>query len=260
MRCFYQEKETYAHLLHYGVCDKGIVPHCFGWLDLSHEDINALRSFKIYSDDRDDLCATSNIYEELPPKGLLLEYLPSFDVLSIHTITTPIAEKVIRSMCDVHAAYVKHGNIHRRNILLLPEGRIVWSNFDNSVTIALDRSEGEHMPKLTRQRLMEELSAVWSLLYVGLVSDIYVESCAIMTQFTFAFCHSQLPDKRIGFERSDTLPPEPYSPYTQFHQSLLSPPSVALQRLGNCAAATLLSVVILMSILTLWMTQYLRIM
>lgn len=52
--------------------------------------------------------------------------------LSRENITEDIADKVLRALCDVHATYVYHGDIHRRNILLLLGERIVWIDFDHS--------------------------------------------------------------------------------------------------------------------------------
>ena len=29
------ERDAYAHLLHYGACEYGAVPRCYGWIELS---------------------------------------------------------------------------------------------------------------------------------------------------------------------------------------------------------------------------------
>lgn len=99
--------------------------------------------------------------EEAPPKGILIEYFSDAVRLSHSTVTEEIAITALEALHHVHTAYVEHGDIHRRNILLLPGGRVVWIDFDGSATA---RNE-----EVRRQDLFLELMQGWSYMYGRLV-------------------------------------------------------------------------------------------
>lgn len=107
----------------------------------------------------------SILTDRRPPKALLLEYIPDAQVLSIATITPDIAEAALRSLCQIHQAYVLHGDIRRQNILVLPSGRVAWIDFDEATCA----SDPHPRKKLTRQKLFKELARTWALLYTELV-------------------------------------------------------------------------------------------
>lgn len=92
----------------------------------------------------------------------MIEYFPDAVRLSHENITEALADKVLRTLCEIHAAYVLHGDVHRRNILVLPGDRIVWVDFNFSWTPS---------SKLTcrRQEFLEELYSGWSMLYHQMV-------------------------------------------------------------------------------------------
>lgn len=174
---FRREKDAYAHLIHYGVCESGSVPRCYGWLELSRSSCDNLYDFSLATKDQDDFLRISLKKNRRRPKALLLEYLSPVERLSVQNITPTIADTALRALCTIHSAFVRHGDIETRNILLLPEGRVVWVDFDNAKTPLEDN------PTLTRQMLMDELADGWSLFYTSLVSVVYelCGHCKLMT-------------------------------------------------------------------------------
>ncbi|GJE84566.1 hypothetical protein PsYK624_006420 [Phanerochaete sordida] len=165
MRPFMREKEAYAHLQHGGVCEKGYVPQCYGWVELTQAHVEAIARAVpglVYGDgqDLDDLL--DKAYEGLFPKGILIEYFPDAQVLSTRNVTRELAEKAVPSLYAIHAAYVLHGDVQQHNILLLPDGRVIWIDFDSSMC-------GSD-PRLHRHNLFLELQGGWSIFYRRLVS------------------------------------------------------------------------------------------
>lgn len=138
------EKEAYERLSHHGVCARGVAPQCYGWLYLDEERIQqiGLQGRGAYA--------------------LVLEYLEGAQPVTTHNITIDIADKALRGLCDIHAALVLHSDTETKgNLLLLPEGRVVWLDFDSSCC----------GPATTRNRLMYELARCWIYFYRTLVSD-----------------------------------------------------------------------------------------
>ena len=167
MKLFKREKETYAHLLHAGVCEKGLVPNCYGWLKLSAAHVKAIARLApdltyCQSETLED--PRRKVRKGRPPKGILLEYFPDAQTISIDNVTHALAERAVRSLHAIHAAYVRHGDIKRQNILVLPGGRVVWVDF-NSAMCASDR-------QLTRWDLYMEFQEGWDTFYMHLVSII----------------------------------------------------------------------------------------
>ena len=107
--------------------------------------------------------ATSLKDEETPPKGILIEYFIGAENLTERNITKGIACKALKALYEIHTAYVCHMDIHRRNILLLPDGRVVWIDFDTSVCVS-DEDES-----IERVDLLKELGQGWTYLYARLV-------------------------------------------------------------------------------------------
>ncbi|EKM52945.1 uncharacterized protein PHACADRAFT_30068 [Phanerochaete carnosa HHB-10118-sp] len=124
---FRRECEAYAHLLHFGICKRRIVPNCYGRTTLSPGHIGKLVALPAASD---TVCALPN--EELPPKGILIEYFANAERLSHQNITPEVAQAALRALNAVHTGNVLHGDVHQRNILLLPDRRVVWIDFDCS--------------------------------------------------------------------------------------------------------------------------------
>lgn len=166
---FAKEQAAYAHLLHYGASEKGAVPHCYGWLECSADDMAAIaalpdieRPWQMMKND------------PTPPKALLLEYFSDAERLSIDTITPIVADKALRALYRIHASYILHSDIHGRNVLVLPDGRVVWIDFDASryprvIPTSSDSPGGAARP-LRRQLLMDEFVRAWVHFYGELVS------------------------------------------------------------------------------------------
>ncbi|EKM52936.1 uncharacterized protein PHACADRAFT_147234 [Phanerochaete carnosa HHB-10118-sp] len=154
---FQRECNAYAHLLHFGVCKRGTVPHCYGWATLSSRDVGKLVALPLVSD---VVRALSS--EERPPKDILIEYFANAERLSYRNITSEIAQVALRALHAINAANVIHGDVHRRNILLLPDKRVIWIDFDCSSCV----SSGH----LMRQDFLRELRDAWSYMYEELVS------------------------------------------------------------------------------------------
>ena len=159
---FARERAAYAHLVHFGVCDKGTVPKCYGWLELTKEHIKQIMELPTITGD-----ARSRLYfrSDLPPRAIILEYFPSAVKIDIENVTEPLADLAVRGICEIHAAYVWHGDIHPRNILILPDSdpeRVVWIDFDHSVVPCYE-------PRLTRLSLLDEAASVWACMYQDLV-------------------------------------------------------------------------------------------
>lgn len=165
---FKREKTAYAHLIYYGACDKGVVPRCYGWLNLTADDLDSMKLMPNISrrpawlDFRED---------DTLPRALLLEYFDNAERLSMYNITPEVADRALRALYCVDASYIKHGDVSPRNILLLPEGRVVLVDFDSADYLGRD-------PKrpLLRQALFLEISGAWSQFYQFLVRVFHVHA------------------------------------------------------------------------------------
>lgn len=139
------------------------MPKCYGWLELSVDDMDSVASLPGISI---RLQFLKN--DKKPPKALLLEFLEDAQQLSVKTITPQIADAALRSLYHVHASYILHGDMHDRNILVLPTGRVVWVDFDTCIVGGMS-SEG--IPAIARQDLFDELARAWKIFYKEMVSE-----------------------------------------------------------------------------------------
>lgn len=160
---FEQEKEAYAHLLHYGICDKGVVPHCYGWLHLSSHHLQQISALPEPSND----LRWMTRHTWMPIKAILIEYFPDAVRLTHDKLTEELADIALRGLYDIHSAYVVHGDIHHRNILLLPGKRIVWVDFNSS-----RNPSGELVCR--RQEFLEELWRGWGEFYTKMVGGLFL--------------------------------------------------------------------------------------
>lgn len=146
-----REKEAYAHLLHAGVCAQGHVSQCYSWTELSSAHVDAMLraapNLVYWKVGRaEDL--RQKTQEGRFPKAVVLEYFPDVQTLSLDNLTFKMAEQALRSLYAIHSAYVRHGDIRRRKMLILPGGRVVLVDF-NCAMCASDR-------RLTRWDLYHE--------------------------------------------------------------------------------------------------------
>lgn len=181
---FLREKEAYAHLLHYGICAQGVVPNCYGWTELSADHVAAILSLPRSRCDSDEIA----LVEGVSVKAIVLEYFHDAENLSIHNVTREIAEKAFKALYAIHTAYVQHDDIHRRHILVLQDGRVVWVDFDSA------QCPSQH--DVTRYNLFQELNGGWDYMYLTMVSEFNTVWYECELIYTLS---SKLPDKRIGY-------------------------------------------------------------
>lgn len=161
---FEQELDGYAHLQHYGIMNKGVVPQCYGWLTLTPAHIKQILALPKVSH-----AAELVKYATEPPRAILLEYFAGAQPLTVENVSMEIADLTLRGLVELHSAYVLHGDVHSRNILIVPGERVVWVDFNHSRTPVSPKP-------CDRLDLFDELSSCWSFMYKEL-----------------------LPAKRIGF-------------------------------------------------------------
>ncbi|KDQ52339.1 hypothetical protein JAAARDRAFT_198257 [Jaapia argillacea MUCL 33604] len=146
---FHNEKHAYEHLLHFGVCAKGFVPHCYGWFTLpDFQDTPWLHPFA--SDSK-------------PPDAILLQYFEGAVKLDVTNITVDIAEQALTAMSYIHDARIIHCDAYPRNHLVLPNGRVVIIDFDAALT--------RPHKKVNRLELTKEMSCCWGLYYRIMLPD-----------------------------------------------------------------------------------------
>lgn len=166
------ELEAYTHLTHYGACKKGVVRSFFGWLTLSKDQLEDIKTVPGIPSE-----ALSLSYEEEGPEALLLEYIPKAEALSINTITLQVAHSTLRALCDIHGSYVHRGTINTQNILIVlaesGEGvsRVLWTDFTHA-KCASDQG-------LRRQVFYFELHKAWDYLHGRLVSSFSLVSTSL---------------------------------------------------------------------------------
>ncbi|KAJ3552276.1 hypothetical protein NM688_g4231 [Phlebia brevispora] len=166
MARFRREKEAYEHLLHYGACQKGVVPMCYGWAELPFPLVDEL-SERFGDEDGEDRVSQDIAYLKYfmrQPKAIILEYIEDTVPLSLSNVSTAIAEKTLRALCAVHACYVQQNDIARRNILICKDERVVLVDFDFARCVSKRKPD-----RVRRQDLLSELATAWSLFYADLV-------------------------------------------------------------------------------------------
>ncbi|CAL1698038.1 unnamed protein product [Somion occarium] len=146
---FEREKDAYD-ILSQHESSKNSILRCYGWLDMDRADALKLHP-KLSSVDGTSV------------KALLFEHIDGLIPLSVENVTTDIAEAALKALCGVHAAHVLHGDIRRRNMLLLPDGRVVWAGFGAA-------KSASHHP-LRRQDFWNEAASAWTLLYSKMLPD-----------------------------------------------------------------------------------------
>ncbi|KAJ3552277.1 hypothetical protein NM688_g4230 [Phlebia brevispora] len=163
---FRREAEAYSHLLHYGACQKGVVPMCYGWTELPFALVDELSERFGDLDEPEIAAYYVACLKDLirPPKAIILEYIEDAEPLSLANVSTKIAATTLRALCDVHACYVKHNDVERRNILVLKDQRVILVDFDAAQCVSLRRPR-----YVRRQDFLNELAGGWSLLYADLI-------------------------------------------------------------------------------------------
>ncbi|KAI0666369.1 hypothetical protein C8Q78DRAFT_1197780 [Trametes maxima] len=157
------ELTAYSHLIHHDACKSGAVPRCDGWIGLASQDLQLLATSPLLPEYLKDTLSGGGV---LFAKALVLEDLSDAQPLSIRNISTEVADKAMRSLHQIHTAYVLHGNIRRNNIFVTRGGeRVVWLGFNHA-------SYGECI--ISRELLLNELAQLWSFLYEKMIPDAFI--------------------------------------------------------------------------------------
>ena len=164
-RGFMREAAAYRNLLHSGACAAGVVPNCYGSavLDQAQWHFPGKHDWLLHF--RDD---------PKPLNALVLEFLVHASKMTLRCITLQRAEDAMEALKTIHRAHVAHGDIHPRNLLVLPEGRVVWIDFDSASTWPYYRST-------SLLSFQDDLALSWYWLYQRLV-DLFI--CNLVEHFT----------------------------------------------------------------------------
>jgi hypothetical protein len=188
---FFLESTAYSYLTYYGICDEGIVSQCYGSYDFPGwkfcDQMSGRSDIESDGDESDDemdpLHTVRN--DTLPPKALLLEISPGAELLSIDNITPQKADRIVYTDQRVHDAYVLHNDLYPRNILCLPDRRVVlvgsqslrWSSVSTLTSISqIDFNTAWTYPNdlVTKRTFHDEMKFIWALLFHEIV-------CCLMT-------------------------------------------------------------------------------
>ena len=192
-RSFTREARAYRNLLHGGACSAGVVPHCYGWSKISQAEWPMSRKHDWLLHFRNDA---------KPLNALVLEFLPDATKMTLRTITPQRAQDAINGLDIVHRARVLHGDIHPRNLLALPEGRVVWVDFECASSWPWKRSVNQFC-------LQNEMALGWCWLYqklACLLSLCFVATRLICGDLVFV----QLPWKWHALTNSSKTEGEEY--------------------------------------------------
>ncbi|KAF8510826.1 hypothetical protein BU17DRAFT_13434, partial [Hysterangium stoloniferum] len=128
---FALELVAYSNLTHHGFCDEGLVPHCYGWYDFASE----LQDGAAVQVRRHPSMWEAELPEdELPPRALLLEYIEDAVPLSAENYTPHMAPAVIEALDRIHSVGIIHKDIRTLNILVRPDGKTIWIDFESAHT------------------------------------------------------------------------------------------------------------------------------
>ncbi|KAF8512300.1 hypothetical protein BU17DRAFT_96421 [Hysterangium stoloniferum] len=149
---FALELVAYSNLTHHGFCDEGLVPHCYGWYDFASElqdgaAVQVRRHPSMWED-------------ELPPRALLLEYIEDAVPISAENYTPQMAPAVIEALDRIHSIGIIHKDIRTLNILVRPDGKTIWIDFESAHTFPPEVMDAQWI--IFRSTL--EMSHIWSIM------------------------------------------------------------------------------------------------
>ncbi|KAF8520746.1 hypothetical protein BU17DRAFT_65210 [Hysterangium stoloniferum] len=153
---FILEFVAYSNITHFGLCDEGLVPHCYGWYDFASE----LQDGAAILEKRHPYM--SFIWEDkVPPRALLIEYLEDTAHLSPENYTPQIASDVLDTLQRIHSIGIIHRDPVMRNVLVHSDGKMFLIDFEHAYTLP---PEVMHTRWTIYQR-RRELSIFWEMLY-----------------------------------------------------------------------------------------------
>lgn len=138
---------------------------CYGYVNITDEDI--CQMVEMRSPGKFEYDVADLEYDDDPPHALLLEYFEDAETISFRNVSIEIADTALRHLRDIHTAYVLHGDLDGDNILLLPDGRVVWVDFDSSETLPRRLRHSLESPRIT---FLDEMELGWGLFYNDYVS------------------------------------------------------------------------------------------
>jgi hypothetical protein len=125
------EARALVNLKNYGLCDRGIVPQVYGFIE----------------------CLDARIFEpellhhflrdKYLPNAILLEYLPGASSINYLSYSEERMNIAIRGMQQIHeVALVEHLDTYTKHILIVPgpPERVMWIDFDIAISFK-DRSQ-----------------------------------------------------------------------------------------------------------------------
>ncbi|KAI2729561.1 hypothetical protein DTO027I6_1570 [Penicillium roqueforti] len=140
-RCEYN---AYTNLLNFDVCESGLVPRCYGYIDRLDPS-----SFRPHLD--------HFLTDEMHPRAIILEYLEGAEELNCVNYSEERLQLAIQGMKEIHRALINHHDVYPKNILIVPSRpeRVVWIDFDVAMSFKTQDSMGrkgqlecEHEAKL----------------------------------------------------------------------------------------------------------------
>lgn len=136
------ELNAYHHLYEFGVCDRGIVPAFYGYID--RIDPSAFHPpLEIFVNDK------------FQPRATLLDYLPHAEKLDCSNHSQDLVRYAVNGKREIHSAFVHHRDIYPKNMLVVSGDRIVWIDFDVATTFSsvgpLEKAYCEYEIKLVER-------------------------------------------------------------------------------------------------------------
>jgi hypothetical protein len=180
------EARAFANLKKYGLCDQGIVPKVYGFVECL-DPKNFERELRHFLGDKHF------------PSAILLEYLPgafSMNYSKYSEERMSIATKAIQQIHEV--ALILHLDTYTRNILIVPgpPERVMWIDFDIAVSFK-DRSE---LTAKDHERMDNEVQKVKGLGELLVCTPSSVSLC-LLTVYRQKTISSGGPKTHKAFER-----------------------------------------------------------
>lgn len=130
---FETECRAYTNLIHYRLCNEGLVPSFYGVVDFPRwkHQTSVYNTRETCSSpppptggSEVDLWAffRQDIH---PPKAILIEYLPDMKHLGLRNLSVAVANESLRILARIHEAQILHGDFLPRNILVGDNDRVV---------------------------------------------------------------------------------------------------------------------------------------
>ncbi|PYI22758.1 hypothetical protein BO99DRAFT_399835 [Aspergillus violaceofuscus CBS 115571] len=122
-----REVTSYERLKAKGLCARGVVPDYYGYLTIA--DLTLWPDLHMFTNDA------------LPPKAILIEYVPDMKQLDLTNYTKARAEKLRDVLFEINAAKILHSDIAPRNIMVCggEQERVLWIDFDMAMVFPEDR-------------------------------------------------------------------------------------------------------------------------